>query len=494
MRGATADERLSRRASAGDRRAFAAIFRRYHQPLFRYCLAILGDREDAEEALQNAMVKVMGALPGEERRIELKPWLYRIAHNESVDLLRRRRQTRVLDAELPAPGPGLAEDAATRERLAGLIADLGELPERQRQALVLRELAGLKFSEIGAALGTSAAVARQTLYEARQGLRRMDEGREMSCQRVSRAISDGDGRVLRRRDVRAHLRGCPSCRAFREEIRLRRRDLAALSPLPAVAAAGLLHGLLGGQGAAGGGVGAALGGGAAKTIGASAAAKGIATAAVVAAIGVGAADRAGVIHIPLSGKAPAGQAPASSAGTSGGAVPLGAPGAVAVPGGAAKAGLGRAAAAARRGGHSGPAERMRAPGDRAGAAEVPATGAPSRSPGRASPSQRGGAHPHGGGQVKQHPTAAGFGQGNAAAHKASGAAATHKAKPSHGKPGNPAKPAPSLQPGAPPPRGEAKPAPQPQQGAERGAAEPSPIEAVAPKAGSVQANTGGVSR
>lgn len=298
------DERLTRRAVGGDERAFAAIFRRYHQSLFRFCLAIVGNPEDAQDALQNTMIKVLRALPGEERKIELKPWLYRIAHNESIDLLRRRRETRQLDVEQIAPGHSLAEDAATRERLRRLMADLRELPDRQREVLVMRELGDLDFDEIGAALGTSGAVARQTLYEARQSLRQMEEGREMSCDAVTRALSDGDGRVTRRRDVRAHLRACPGCRAFRDEIKSRQHDLAALSPLPAVAAAAMLQGLVGGsQGVAvGGGLAATLGGGAAKTIGASAAAKGLATAAVVTAIGVTAADQSGVIHLGLPGE------------------------------------------------------------------------------------------------------------------------------------------------------------------------------------------------
>lgn len=349
------DERLTRRACGGDERAFAAIFRRYHQPLYRFCLAIVGDPEDAQDALQNTMVKVMRALPGEERQIELKPWLYRIAHNEAIDLLRRRRETRPLDVEQAAPGYGLAEDAATRERLRRLLTDLRELPERQREVLVMRELSGLEFEEIGAALGTSDAVARQTLYEARQSLRQMEEGREMSCDEVARALSDGDGRVTRRRDVRAHLRSCADCRAFRDEIKSRQHDLAAISPLPAAAVAGIAQGLVGGSGAAsgGGGLAAALGGGAAKTISASAAAKGVATVAAVAAVGVGAADRTGVIHLGLPGEGnsqPGQSAPATPAAGGDGAAGDGAP--AASPGhGAGKQGAGghRADAGASQG-------------------------------------------------------------------------------------------------------------------------------------------------
>jgi RNA polymerase sigma factor (sigma-70 family) len=322
------DERLTRRAVGGDERAFAAIFRRYHQPLYRFCLTIVGNPEDAQDALQNTMIKVLRALPGEERRIDLKPWLYRIAHNESIDLLRRRRETRQLDVEQVAPGYGLAEDAATRERLRRLLVDLRELPERQREVLVMREMSGLDFDEIAVAIESSAAVARQTLYEARQSLHQMEEGREMSCEAVTRALSEGDGRVTRRRDVRAHLRSCARCRDFGTEIKSRQKDFAALTPLPAVAAAGMLQGLIGGgsqaaagaAGGAGGSLAATLGGGAAKTIATSAAVKGVATVAVVAAVGVTAADRTGVIHLGLPGEQSQKSAPATpgSNGSSGG--------------------------------------------------------------------------------------------------------------------------------------------------------------------------------
>jgi RNA polymerase sigma factor (sigma-70 family) len=295
------DDRLVRRATTGDERAFAAIYGRYHQRLYRYCLAIVGDAQDAQDALQGTMLKAMKALPGEQRQIELKPWLYRIAHNESVDLVRRRRRTEQIDPELMALEAQPPEETEQRERLRRLITDMEELPNRQRAALVMRELAGLSFEEIGSAVGTSPAVARQTLYEARLGLREMEAGREMSCDAVTRALSDADGRVTRRRDVRAHLRGCQSCRDFRAELNHRKSDFASLAPLPAVAAAGLLQGVLGGHGSSGGGLVGALGGGAGKALGTSVAVKSAATVAVVAAIGVTAADRGGLIDAGLPG-------------------------------------------------------------------------------------------------------------------------------------------------------------------------------------------------
>jgi RNA polymerase sigma factor (sigma-70 family) len=399
------DERLTRRAAAGDERAFAGIYRRYHQPLYRFCLALVGNPEDAQEALQNTMIKVLRALPGEEREIELKPWLYRIAHNESIDLLRRRRETRQLDVEQIAPGYGLADDAETRERLRRLVADLKELPERQREALVMRELGGLDFEEIGRALATSGAVARQTLYEARQSLRQMDEGREMSCAAVTKALSDGDGRVTRRRDVRAHLRACAGCRAFGEEIEGRQRDLAALAPLPAVAAAGMLQGLLGGSHgvAGGGGLAATLGGGAAKTIGASAAAKGVATVAVVAAIGVTAADRTGAIHLGLPGEPDAKQASATPE-----------------PGPAAGAGAGAAAGGEAAAGPAQAKTRSAAGAPSQGAVNAAAGQPQSHAQGEGSVNAKGWGpgveHPSGKGHEQQPSPAASKGEETAAAH------------------------------------------------------------------------------
>jgi len=323
------DERLARRATGGDPAAFEAIFQRYHQDLYRFCLATTGNVQDAQDALQNTMVKVMRALPGEERQIKLKPWLYRIARNESVETLRRRRDGSELEPEQMAASWEIAETAEARERLRGLLVDLKELPERQRAALLMRELAGLDFAEIGETFGTSAAVARQTLYEARLSLRQMQEGREMSCETVMKALSDADGRVTRRRDVRAHLRHCDRCRAFRDGIATRREELAAIAPIPLVASLGLLQGVLashatagsigaaagvgtevaaGAAGAGAGGIGGALGAGAAKIGAASVITKSAATVAVVAAVGVS-AERSGVVDVPLPGQStkPAGE-------------------------------------------------------------------------------------------------------------------------------------------------------------------------------------------
>lgn len=251
---------------AGDPEAFAAAYERHHQELSRYCRSILRNEEDAQDALQNTMVKAFAALQTETREIALRPWLFRIAHNESISVLRRRQDTTELDDRVGGSDDTLQRTVETRERLRHLSDDLQDLPERQRSALVMRELSGLGHEEIAVALGSSARAVKQTIYEARCSLGDCAEGRSMDCDAVRRTLSDDDGRIVRSRQIRAHLRSCRSCRAFGAALRQRPKDLAALSPaLPLIGAGGLLAAV---QGAT---VGGTAGGGAAGTAGLSAA-------------------------------------------------------------------------------------------------------------------------------------------------------------------------------------------------------------------------------
>lgn len=459
------DLRLARQASDGDRRAFEAIYKRYHQEIYRFCLSIMGRPEDAQEALQNTMVKALRALPGGRREIKLKPWLYRVAHNESIDLLRRRREGVELDSAQVSAGAEIAETVAQRERLGCLLADLDELPERQRSALLMRELGGLDYEQIGATLESSPAVARQAVYEARLGLRELETGREMSCEHVTRQLSDGDGRIARRRDIRAHLRACPDCRAFRDSIEGRRRDLQALAPLPAAAAASILHGLVGGKVAAGSGLGgaaSAAGAGAGKAAGTSAVVKAVATVAAVATIGVTAADRAGLVNVGLPGNgksessksesAPGSSGNGASAGSSSGKSAVAHRNSVAT-GPRGQAGVDAATSVKGRG-HT----------DASRHATTRPAEPPSQSPGNNK--DKGNSAPASSGEASRH------GQETAAAHKATGKG-RGKAK------GEPAKGQAKGKSQAPPSQAEAPPKANPAQNAEPPSQEKSEAPAAA---------------
>ncbi|MGH2914748.1 MAG: RNA polymerase sigma factor, partial [Solirubrobacteraceae bacterium] len=265
------DERLAKLSAGDGQQAFAALYERHHQALFRYCATIVRDDSDAQDALQATWMHALVALRRGQRDAPLRPWLYRIAHNESVSILRRRGHA-AKPLRVPACPPTSAEDRAVqRERLAQLVADLGALPERPRSALVLRELAGLSHQEIALALQTTVAAAKQSIYEARCSLHDLAQGRTMACADLRRRVSDGDGRVLRARCVRAHMRQCPECAAFAAAIADRPTALAALVPMLPVAASWAILRRAVGSGAGGGasaGAGAtAVGGGAAAAAG-----------------------------------------------------------------------------------------------------------------------------------------------------------------------------------------------------------------------------------
>ena len=115
-----------------------AIFRRYHQELYRYCRAILSNPDDAQDALQSTMAAALRALPGEQREISLRAWLYRVAHNEAISILRRRQQTLDPNQIEQLRTPAAEAEADSRERMRRLVIDLRTLPERQRSALVMR--------------------------------------------------------------------------------------------------------------------------------------------------------------------------------------------------------------------------------------------------------------------------------------------------------------------------------------------------------------------
>src|SRR5947209_15510128 len=91
------DEGLARLIGNGSERAFAALYHRYHQQLYRYCRSMLRDDADAQDALQSTFTSAFAALRRGRRDAPLRPWLFRIAHNESVSIMRRRRP----QSELP---------------------------------------------------------------------------------------------------------------------------------------------------------------------------------------------------------------------------------------------------------------------------------------------------------------------------------------------------------------------------------------------------------
>jgi RNA polymerase sigma factor (sigma-70 family) len=164
------DERLVDLVRAGSEPAFEAIVARYRRPLLRYCSRILSE-ERAEDAVQQTFVRAYGAMRKNSAELVLKPWLYRIAHNTALNALRDRG---LRHEELPESLDGVERPDQTLERsqdLRAVVDAVQDLPERQRDAIVLRELEGRSYDEIASELGVTDGAVRQLLNRARNTLR-----------------------------------------------------------------------------------------------------------------------------------------------------------------------------------------------------------------------------------------------------------------------------------------------------------------------------------
>ncbi|HET6690349.1 MAG TPA: sigma-70 family RNA polymerase sigma factor, partial [Miltoncostaeaceae bacterium] len=243
-----------RRPGEGLEAAFEALYRSHRERVLRLCRAMVGHPQDAEEAAQATMLSAYRALERGDRPGVVGAWLTTIARNECRDLIGRRRLEVPLPDALPAVTSDPADVVERRERMRELRRDLAELPRGQRTAIVLRGMAGMRHAEIAEVVGGSEQAARTLVYEARESLAEFAEGRALGCAEVRPRIDSGDGRALRARRVRAHLRVCDGCREAAAERRGGR--IAGWLPVPAFLAA--LRGLFTGGGAAPVAGGAAL--------------------------------------------------------------------------------------------------------------------------------------------------------------------------------------------------------------------------------------------
>jgi RNA polymerase sigma factor (sigma-70 family) len=278
------DEQLVALFRAGNEDAFRTIHDRYRARLHAYVRQMLGgSQSDAEDALQDVFLRAYNALRSNERDIALRAWLYRVAHNRCIDHLRRPvpPPADVFDVSRPpAADPSTATER--REELRRLVQDVRRLPEQQRSVLLMREMDGLSYADLAAALDVSVPAVKSLLVRARMGLVQAAEARDTACFEVREDLAAAHGRGVRANGrARRHLRDCAGCRAYRRELRGRQKALAGLSPVAGAGPLSVLAQLVGGSGAAGGG--AVAGGGA--MVGGSA----VAAAATKLAIVVGAA-------------------------------------------------------------------------------------------------------------------------------------------------------------------------------------------------------------
>jgi RNA polymerase sigma factor (sigma-70 family) len=294
------DERLIAMARSGNAGAFETIVDRYQGRLLGFCRQMLGSTEDAEDVLQEVFVNAYRAMLADEREINLRPWLYRIARNRCLNHLRKPTADaqESMDMVPVVEAASTAEKVHNREEFRQLLDDVGKLPETQRTALLLREMDAMSYEEIAAAMETSVPSVKSLLVRARISLAEASQARQLTCGEVRLELAEAaEGLRKVSGPVRRHVRDCEECADFRSQVRSNDKVLAALFPAGAlVALKGFIVSKLGLGGASGtAGAGGATGGaGAAASAGAGATATTAATATGASAVGsVGAAIGSG---------------------------------------------------------------------------------------------------------------------------------------------------------------------------------------------------------
>src|SRR3954452_13262480 len=180
--GETTDHQLVAAVRAGDDRAFERLYERYHRRIAAYIYGMVNDYGRAEDIAQDVFMSALRRMRETDRPIAFKPWIYEIAKNACIDQFRRARRAEEVsyDAEeglaasdygrlvTSGPTPDVAVDQ--KMSLDHLCGAFGGLSETHHEILVMRELEGLSYREIGERLGMSRPSVESTLFRARRRL------------------------------------------------------------------------------------------------------------------------------------------------------------------------------------------------------------------------------------------------------------------------------------------------------------------------------------
>ena len=224
------ERQLVRSVRDGDDRAFEQLFSRYRRRISAYVYGLLNDHGRAEDITQEVFISALRRLRETEGAIAFKPWIYEIARNACIDEFRRISRANLvsLDADVAEEGPIAPQlaDYVTpevrfqrKQQMGDLFGAFSGLPDNQHKILVLRELEGLSYGEIGQRMGMSRPMVESTLFRARRRVtQEYDElasGRR--CLDVQAAVDRGEPRGLHtlgireRRRIARHLNHCQDC-------------------------------------------------------------------------------------------------------------------------------------------------------------------------------------------------------------------------------------------------------------------------------------------
>jgi RNA polymerase sigma-70 factor (ECF subfamily) len=163
----TSDDALLVRVAEGDKQAFMLLYERYRERLFTYCCRMIGDRERAKDALQDAFLKAYQNAGMYQSGTNVGAWLFRLTRNVCIDILRTRKEhDPIEDMQLPA-----TEAVADVMLQEALTEEIEKLPEIYREAVILRDVQGHSYEEIATITGTALSTVKFRIFKARDTLR-----------------------------------------------------------------------------------------------------------------------------------------------------------------------------------------------------------------------------------------------------------------------------------------------------------------------------------
>src|SRR3954454_21656471 len=228
------DEKLIVLVRRGQHGAFEALVTRYQSRLLAFCRHMLGSTEDAEDVLQEVFAASFNAMIADDRPINARPWLYRIARNRCLNHLRRpvAAGQDSMDVFERDSGTTTADTVHRREEFRQVVQDVQTLPETQRTALLLREIDALSYDQIAEAMETTIPSVKSLLVRARVALAEAAEARLLTCAEVRLELGQvAEGLAKTSPPVRRHVKTCERCRVFKRELRNANKALAAVYPV-----------------------------------------------------------------------------------------------------------------------------------------------------------------------------------------------------------------------------------------------------------------------
>jgi len=227
------DDRLVTLTRRGNQAAYETLVSRYQSRLLAFCRNMLSSKEDAEDVLQEVFASAYGAMVADERDINVRPWLYRIARNRSLNHMRKQTAIGVdsMDIHLADHGASAADRVHDREEFRELLVDVGELAEQQRTALLLREVDAMSYDQIAETMDTTVPAVKSLLVRARIGLADAAQSRRISCDEVRHDLGAwAEGLAKLSPPVRKHVKDCHRCGETQSLLKQNNKRLAALFP------------------------------------------------------------------------------------------------------------------------------------------------------------------------------------------------------------------------------------------------------------------------